>query len=255
MPTSFNRYFEPLVGGGALFFDLAPREAVINDFNEELINTYRQIKDRPAELIALLQLHKENNSKAYYLDVRGADRDGRIKRMSDVERAARILYMLRVDFNGLYRVNAKNQFNVPYGRYKNPKIVDSELLHSISEYLNENDITFLNTDFEEAVKDVRKGDFVYFDPPYVPVTATSSFTSYTHEGFSYEEQIRLRDTCRYLNERGAYIMLSNSASPLVEELYREFNIYYVETQRTNGAQPSSRGKISEIIVTNYGLFS
>ena len=251
MPETYGRYFEPFVGGGALFFDLAPEQAVINDFNEELINAYRQIKNNPAELIDLLIKHKENNSKDYYLALRSADRDGRISRMTGVERAARILYMLRVDFNGLYRVNSKNQFNVPYGRYKNPKIVDVDLLYQISEYLNENDVEILQTDFAEAVKDAQTGDFVYFDPPYIPLNETSSFTSYTHEGFSYEEQVRLRDTFKELTERGVYAMLSNSSSPLVEELYKDFNIYFVEAQRTNGAKSSSRGKISEIIVTNY----
>ena len=251
MPETYGRYFEPFVGGGALFFDLAPEKAVINDFNEELINAYRQIKNNPAELINLLIKHKENNSKDYYLELRSADRDGRISRMTGVERAARILYMLRVDFNGLYRVNSKNQFNVPYGRYKNPKIVDVDLLYQISEYLNENDVEILRTDFAEAVKDAQTGDFVYFDPPYIPLNETSSFTSYTHEGFSYEEQIRLRNTFKELTERGVYAMLSNSSSPLVEELYKDFNIYFVEAQRTNGAKSSSRGKISEIIVTNY----
>ena len=251
MPETYGRYFEPFVGGGALFFDLAPEKAVINDFNEELINAYRQIKNNPAELINLLIKHKENNSKDYYLELRSADRDGRISRMTGVERAARILYMLRVDFNGLYRVNSKNQFNVPYGRYKNPKIVDVDLLYQISEYLNENDIEILQTDFAEAVKGAQTGDFVYFDPPYIPLNETSSFTSYTHEGFSYEEQVRLRDTFKELTERGVYAMLSNSSSPLVEELYKDFNIYFVEAQRTNGAKSSSRGKISEIIVTNY----
>ena len=251
MPETYGRYFEPFVGGGALFFDLAPEQAVINDFNEELINAYRQIKNNPAELINLLIKHKENNSKDYYLALRSADRDGRISRMTGVERAARILYMLRVDFNGLYRVNSKNQFNVPYGRYKNPKIVDVDLLYQISEYLNENDVEILQTDFAEAVKDAETGDFVYFDPPYIPLNETSSFTSYTHEGFSYEEKVRLRDTFKELTERGVYAMLSNSSSPLVEELYKDFNIYFVEAQRTNGAKSSSRGKISEIIVTNY----
>ena len=131
MPESYNHYYEPFIGGGALFFDLAPKKAVINDYNAELINCYQQIKENPNELIELLKVHKENNSKEYYLELRSVDRDDRINKMPDVQRAARILYMLRVDFNGLYRVNSKNQFNVPYGRYKNPKIVDEELIHAI----------------------------------------------------------------------------------------------------------------------------
>ena len=251
MPDNYNRYFEPFIGGGALFFDLAPKTAYINDFNSELINCYQQIKDNPKELIDLLTRHQTNNSKDYYLSLRSVDRDNRINEMSPMERAARIMYMLRVDFNGLYRVNSKNQFNVPYGRYKNPKIVDETLILAISDYLNKNNIQILNCDFECAVKDVKSGDFVYFDPPYIPLSETSAFTSYTHEGFSYEEQVRLRDVFRKLDRKGAYVMLSNSSSPLVEELYKGFNIHKVDANRTNGAKSSSRGKISEIIVTNY----
>ena len=251
MPKTYNRYFEPFVGGGALFFDLAPKDAVINDFNAELINCYQQIKDNPQELIEILKVHQEYNSKEYYLDLRSSDRDERIDMMSEVQRAARILYMLRVDFNGLYRVNSKNQFNVPYGRYKNPKIVDENLVSAISTYLNNNQIEIKKGDFEKAVLDVQPGDFVYFDPPYIPLSETSAFTSYTHEGFSYDDQVRLRDTFKKLSDTGAYVMLSNSSSFLVEELYRDFNIHYVEATRTNGAKSSSRGRISEIIVTNY----
>ena len=252
MPDNYNSYFEPFIGGGALFFDLSPDKAVINDFNNELMNCYQQIKKHPQKLIELLTKHQENNSKEYYLELRAVDRDNRINKMTDVERAARIMYMLRVNFNGLYRVNSKNQFNVPYGRYKNPKIVDSDLILSISQYLNENNIEILmGGDFEKTVEDVGDGDFVYFDPPYIPLSETSAFTSYTHEGFSHEDQVRLRDVFRKLDKKGAYVMLSNSSSPLVEELYKGFNIHKVEVTRTNGAKASSRGKISEIIVTNY----
>ncbi|MDG8893358.1 DNA adenine methylase [Streptococcus pneumoniae] len=251
MPKTYNRYFEPFVGGGALFFDLAPKDAVINDFNAELINCYQQIKDNPQELIEILKVHQEYNSKEYYLDLRSADRDERIDMMSEVQRAARILYMLRVNFNGLYRVNSKNQFNVPYGRYKNPKIVDEELISAISVYLNNNQLEIKVGDFEKAIVDVRTGDFVYFDPPYIPLSETSAFTSYTHEGFSFADQVRLRDAFKRLSDTGAYVILSNSSSALVEELYKDFNIHYVEATRTNGAKSSSRGKISEIIVTNY----
>lgn len=251
MPKTYNRYFEPFVGGGALFFDLAPKDAVINDFNAELINCYQQIKDNPQELIEILKVHQEYNSKEYYLDLRSADLDERIDMMSEVQRAARILYMLRVNFNGLYRVNSKNQFNVPYGRYKNPKIVDEELISAISVYINNNQLEIKVGDFEKAIVDVRTGDFVYFDPPYIPLSETSAFTSYTHEGFSFADQVRLRDAFKRLSDTGAYVMLSNSSSALVEELYKDFNIHYVEATRTNGAKSSSRGKISEIIVTNY----
>lgn len=251
MPKVYNNYFEPFVGGGALFFELAPQIAFINDFNTELINCYQQIKDNPIQLIKLLKEHQENNSKDYYLELRSVDRDDRINQMSLIERAARIMYMLRVNFNGLYRVNSKNQFNVPYGKYKNPKILDKNLILAISDYLNKNNVTILSGDFEDAIEQVQKGDFVYFDPPYVPLSQTSAFTSYTNEGFSYNDQIRLRNTFERLSKKGAYVMLSNSSSPLVEELYQDFYIHKVEATRTNGAKSSSRGKIKEIIVTNY----
>lgn len=251
LPDDFNRYYEPFIGGGALLFKLLPHDAVINDFNEELINSYLQIRDNPNELIDLLAEHRDKNSKDYYLNIRSADRDGRIGSMTDVERAARILYMLRVDFNGLYRVNSKNQFNVPYGRYKNPKILDKDLIYEVSGYLNANNIQILQGDFANAVADAIDGDLVYFDPPYIPLSETSSFTSYTHEGFSYEDQVRLRNTVRDLTRRGVNVILSNSSSPLVEDLYQEFNLHYVDASRTNGAKPTSRGTIKEIIVTNY----
>ncbi|MFA9414295.1 DNA adenine methylase [Streptococcus sp. E29BA] len=251
LPESYGRYIEPFIGGGALFLELVPKTAVINDFNTELVNCYEQIKKNPKQLIDLLEVHQENNSKEYYLDIRSLDRQDNFDELSAVERAARIMYMLRVNFNGLYRVNSKNQFNVPYGRYKNPKIVDSELILAISDYLNSHDIKILNGDFEQAIADVQRYDFVYFDPPYIPLSETSSFTSYTHEGFSYDDQVRLRDTFKALDDRGAYVMLSNSSSPLVEELYKGFYIHRVEATRTNGATSASRGKVSELIITNY----
>lgn len=251
MPEIYGNYYEPFIGGGALFFELSPRVAIINDFNEELINCYIQIKENPIKLIEILKIHKEKNSKEYYLEIRGLDRTDKFKELSKVERAARIMYMLRVDFNGLYRVNSKNQFNVPYGNYANPKIVDEELINNISNYLNTYDITITSGDFEESVSTVKEGDFVYFDPPYIPLNETSSFTSYTHEGFSYEDQVRLRNTVRRLTEKGVKVMVSNSSSKLTIDLYEEFNIHYVEVSRTNGAKSSSRGIIKEVIITNY----
>lgn len=251
MPEIYGNYYEPFIGGGALFFELSPRVAIINDFNEELINCYIQIKENPIKLIEILKIHKEKNSKEYYLEIRGLDRTDKFKELSKVERAARIMYMLRVDFNGLYRVNSKNQFNVPYGNYANPKIVDEELINNISNYLNTYDITITSGDFEDSVSTVKEGDFVYFDPPYIPLNETSSFTSYTHEGFSYEDQVRLRNTVRKLTEKGVKVMVSNSSSKLTIDLYEEFNIHYVEVSRTNGAKSSSRGIIKEVIITNY----
>lgn len=251
MPHSYNTYHEPFVGGGALFFYLQPKNAVINDMNSDLILSYRAIKDDLNNLIEELEYHKQHNSKEYFLDLRSYDRDERINSLSNTQKAARIMYMLRVCFNGMYRVNSKNQFNVPYGRYKNPKIVDKVLLKNISDYLNSSNILILNEDFEVSIKKCKAGDFVYFDPPYIPISETSSFTSYTNEGFSYEDQVRLRNVFSELTKKNVYCMLSNSNSPKTLELYEQFNIHQVKAKRSINSISSKRGEISEVIITNY----
>ncbi|KGF77691.1 DNA adenine methylase [Lactococcus lactis] len=254
MPKQYNRYFEPFIGGGALFFEVMPTHATINDFNKNLIHSYQQIRDDVDNLIELLRVHQANNSKEYYLDLRSVDRDGRIDIMSETEKAARILYMLRVDFNGLYRVNSKNQFNVPYGRYKNPKIVDESLLLGVSEYLNKCDIQILNGDFEDAVLSAKTGDFVYFDPPYAPISATSAFTAYTHEGFGPDEQKRLKDVFVELTDRGVKVMLSNSDVGVIHELYKDIpnvEIQIVGANRMINSKAEGRGKVNEVIIRNY----
>lgn len=253
LPSNFKTYYEPFVGGGALFFELAPKKAVINDNNEELILAYKVIQSNVDDLIAELRKHRDKNSKDYYLNLRSADRDGRIEQMSDVERAARILYMLRVDFNGLYRVNSKNQFNVPYGSYKNPKILDEDNLRNISSYLNNNQVKILNGDFEDAVKTAKEGDLVYFDPPYVPLSKTENFTSYTSNGFGYDEQIRLRNLFQSLDERGVFVILSNSSAELVYDLYNPIskNIIEVGATRMINSNAQKRGKVNELIITNF----
>lgn len=251
MPKQFNRYYEPFIGGGALLFELAPGKATINDYNTDLILTYREIRDNVKELIEILKIHQKNNTKDYYLDLRATDRDGRIEKMTDTEKAARLLYMLRVNFNGLYRVNLKNQFNVPYGRYKNPKIVDEILLYDISRYLNSNDIDILEGDFEKAISTANYGDFVYFDPPYAPISSTSSFTSYTDEGFDETDQIRLRDVFIELSNRGANVMLSNSDVTFIHELYFDIpniDIRVVRANRMINSKANKRGAINELII-------
>jgi DNA adenine methylase len=254
MPKEYNRYYEPFIGGGALFFEVAPKHATISDYNHYLIYSYRQIRENIDELIKLLETHDLNNSKEYYLNLRMADRNGELEKMSEAEQAARLLYMLRVDFNGLYRVNSKNQFNVPYGKYKNPRIVDKPLLKNINKYLIKNDIEILQGDFEQAVREAKAGDFVYFDPPYAPLSPTSSFTSYTKNGFGIKEQERLRDLFVELTERGVKVMLSNSDVPLIHELYGNTPNVKIETvgvTRLIGSNVKSRGKINEVIIRNY----
>lgn len=250
-PKNYNTYFEPFVGGGALLFSLHPQNAVINDFNSSLMNVYLVIKKNPEELLEILEKHAENNSKEYYLKIRSADRDGRIEKMSDVEKAARLLYMLKVDFNGLYRVNKKGQFNAPYGLNNNPKIYDRENIMSVSNYFNSCNIDFLSGDFEDSVQGVQKDDFVYFDPPYIPLSSTANFTSYTEDGFSFDDQKRLRDTFFRLSNIGAYVMLSNSDTPLTRELYAGANFHEVSVSRTINSNAKKRGKVGELIITNY----
>lgn len=251
LPTQYNRYLEPFVGGGALFFSLTPEDAIINDLNKELINVYRVIKNEPEALIAELRKHQKYNSKEYYLDIRSMDRDDRFAQLSDAKKAARIMYMLRVDFNGLYRVNLKGQFNVPYGSNKNPTIVDKDTIYSINQYLNSANIKIQSTDFEEIADQARKDDFIYFDPPYIPLTDTSSFTAYTKSGFGYKEQVRLRDTCIKLGQRDVRIMVSNSDTELTRELYSDFQIHVVNAKRSINADAKKRGVINELIITNY----
>lgn len=253
MPSHFNRYFEPFVGGGAVFLNLTPQHATINDFNPELVNTWQVVQTAPQQLLETLRIHQENNSKDYYLNLRSADRDGRLQKMTAVERAARFIYMNKTGFNGLWRVNQKGQNNVPYGRYKNPKIYDDRI-ETVADYLQNNDIEILNGDYRDAVKGAKQDDFVYFDPPYIPVNLTSSFTSYTENGFGLQQQTELRDVFAELTQRGVQVMLSNSDVPLIEELYGSLEntqIRHVTARRTINSVASKRGKVGEVLITNY----
>ncbi len=251
LPAEYNRYFEPFVGGGALLFDLAPQTAVINDLNPELMNLYQVIKDTPDQLIACLEQHQLHNSKDYYLELRSADRDGRIDQFSMVERAARFVYMLKVDFNGIYRVNSKGQFNVPYGRYVHPKIADRENIITVHQFFKEQQITLLNSDFATACETATAHDLVYFDPPYIPLTETANFTSYTKDGFGMADQLRLRDLFFDLKQRGVQVMLSNSDTPVTRKLYQSATIHTVSASRAINSVGSKRGKVGEVIITSY----
>ncbi len=251
MPKQYNTYFEPFVGGGAFLLELLPTHAVINDANAELINMYRVIKNQPQALIKQLMIHKENNSKDYYLKIREVDRTNQIMKYTDVQRAARLMYMLRVDFNGMYRVNRKGQFNVPYGKYANPNIVNSDAICKLSEYFNYTNITILCGDFANAVKTAKRNDLVYFDPPYIPLTKTSSFTSYTANNFELDDQKRLATTFFDLASKGVKVMLSNSDTALTRKLYANAHIHEVKANRMINSNGSKRGKISELIITSY----
>ncbi len=247
MPKSYNRYFEPFIGGGALFFELQPEKAYISDMNEELINLYSIVRDNVYDLIA--DLNKHEVSKEYFLEIRNLDRTDEYKNLSNVQRASRFIYLNRTCFNGLYRVNSQGQFNVPFGNYKKPRIVDENNLLNCSELLKNTEIKC--ADFSGILLKVKKGDFVYFDPPYVPLNETSSFTSYTKNGFDMNMQFELREVCDELDSMGVMFMLSNSDTKLVNELYANYEIKKVFASRVVNANADGRGKITEVLVRNY----
>lgn len=244
-------YYEPFVGGGALLFHLQPDKAVINDFNAELINTYQVVKDYPKELITQLKTHERNNSEAYFYKIRSIDRSPGLSTLSDVERAARIIYLNKTCYNGLYRVNSSGYLNTPYGKYKNPNIVNEEVIKTVSAYLNESDTRILPGDYENMLREVPANAFVYLDPPYHPLSVSSSFTSYVKGGWSETDQIRLRDVCRKLNEQNIPFMLSNSSAQFILEIYREFHIHTVKATRMINSKGSGRNPVDELIIINY----
>jgi len=249
-PDNFNpstgTYFEPFVGGGAVFFDLLPREAILSDLNKELIATYNVIKNSVEKLIKSLKKHQ--NDKEYFLEMRAKN----VSKLSDVEVASRFIFLNRTCFNGLYRVNSKGGFNVPFGSYQNPVICAEDNLRKVSKELQGTEIK--HQDYKEVLKDAKKGDFIYFDPPYYPINKTSSFTSYTSEAFLEKEQIELRDVYVELHKRGCFVMLSNSDTPFINKIYsgiKDVNISKVKAGRAINSKGSGRGKITEVLVTNY----
>lgn len=246
IPSSFNRYFEPFVGGGALLFELQPQKAVISDINEELINAYKVIKDSVEALINSLKKHK--NTPEYYYAIRSVNP----KTLTSVERASRFIYLNKTCFNGLYRENSKGQFNVPFGRYKNPKICDEENLRAVSKFLNSIEITILNCDYREACNLAKSGDFVYFDPPYYPLSRTASFTKYNKNDFSEKDQIELFEVFKELDSKGCYVMLSNSNTEFIKKLYAGYRIQEVSANRFINCKANGRKKSAlEVLITNY----
>ncbi|WP_049802678.1 DNA adenine methylase [Gloeothece verrucosa] len=242
-------YYEPFVGGGALLFHLQPKKAVINDSNSELINCYEVIRDSVEELIEDLRQHK--NEPDYYYAIRAWDRSPDYKEKPPIQRASRIIFLNKTCYNGLFRVNSQGQFNVPFGRYKKPNILDDGVLRAIHKYLNENQVEILNQDFQEAVTTAQKGDFIYFDPPYDPVSDTASFTGYDVNGFDKNEQERLKSTVDDLTRRGCKVLLSNADTPFIRNLYKDYNRVTVAASRAINSNGLKRGKISEVLVMNY----
>lgn len=255
IPKSYKIYFEPFIGAGALFFALQRPKAIINDTNKELINCYKVIKNNPEELLEKTKEHELNNSKIYYYKLRDLDRDkSEFDSLSNIDRAARIIYLNKTCFNGLFRVNSQGQFNVPYGDNKNPVIAENIVITAISEYLNENEIEILNQDFVDAVTTAKRGDFIYFDPPYDPVSDSSSFTGYDSNGFDRVKQTRLRDLCDELVDRGCQVLISNSSTDFIKDLYKDYTVKEVQASRHINSVGTSRGKINELLIfRNYDV--
>ena len=264
-PKKFNTYYEPFLGGGAVFFDLysvrGMEKAVLSDINKDLMNLWAAIKEDVDDLISLLEdLQKHVDDKAYYYERRSEF--NKIKLDDDfitkpnIRKAALFLYLNKTCYNGLYRVNSKGEFNVPFGRYKNPHIYDEKNLLAVHNILKDDKIILLCTDFEEAVKDADKNDFIYFDPPYQPMSKTASFTEYTPGGFGYREQIRLSRVFKHLDDRGCYVMLSNSNKeevlrPLYEPYFEEGYAVEVQASRSISCVGSKRGPVKELVILNY----
>jgi DNA adenine methylase len=255
LPKKFNNYFEPFVGGGALFFELQKegllegKKIYLFDINRELINAYTVIKKSPKRLIKSLENLKKQHSKEFYYEIRARDREDDFLKSDTITRASRFIYLNKTCFNGLYRVNKKNQNNVPMGSYKNPNICDSDVIYSVSYALQ--NVTILNCSYKEVLKYANSRDLIYFDPPYYPLTETSSFTSYSEFEFLQKEQKELFEVFYKLAKRGCFVTHSNSDTEFINELYKEYNIKNIQANRFINSKGSGRGKISENLIRNF----
>lgn len=246
-PMTFGRYFEPFMGGGALFFHLRPESAVLTDWNEDLVNMYECVAWNVESVIRRLQTHRRKHCEEHYYATRTKWNDPKRKRV-DVERAAAFIYMNKTCYNGLWRVNRKGEFNVPMGRYVNPTICMPAQLRAASKLLQRCDLS--SGSYIDGVSEAGAGDFVYFDPPYDPITETADFTSYTSNGFGRQDQRELSELARELRDRGAHVMVSNHDTPFIRKLYRGFKIDRVQVSRAINSNAKKRGAVAEVIITS-----
>lgn len=253
MPQKYNNYIEPFIGGGALFFRIKPKTALINDYNSELIACYQSFTNDEyyKHLKNELDIHNNKNSSEYYYKIRALDKEQNYPNYPVYTRAARMIYLNKAGFNGLYRVNQHGHFNVPYGQKINLRTYNDNNFDLIRDYFKNAKISITNTDFEQAAKTALQGDFVYFDPPYDNFPNKDGFVSYTKNGFDKKDQIRLANLYKELTRKGVKIMLSNHNTPLIRELYKDFNIYIVNAKRMINSDGSKRGPVEEVIITNY----
>ena len=247
--TTIQRYYEPFIGSAAVFFHLQPANACLADVNPQLVEIYRVVQHDVEELIQALKAHR--NDRDYYYRVRALDPG----ELSPVERAGRLIFLNRTCYNGLYRENSRGQFNVPFGRYDNPTICDEVRLRRASLALQGVDLVV--DDFAQVVEQAGPGDFVYFDPPYEPLSSTSSFTSYNRHGFDQDDQRRLAEVVHELTGQGCRIMLSNSSAPLIVELYDrpQFRLVPIMARRNINSKAERRGPVKELLILNYDAAS
>lgn len=251
LPKNIGRlnYVEPFIGGGAVLFHLQPQNAIINDFNSELINVYEVVRDNLDELIQDLKTHR--NEADYFYELRGLDRTDGFNNLTNIQKASRVIYLNKTCFNGLYRVNNSGEFNSPFGKYKNPNIVNEPTLKAVNRFLNQNNIIIQTGDYANVLENIPENSFVYLDPPYHPISESSNFTGYIQGGWDLWDQIRLREVCDNLNERGIKFLLSNSSAQLIKDQYQNYQINIVKANRSINSDASNRGEIDELLIRNY----
>ncbi|MDR2002387.1 MAG: DNA adenine methylase [Prevotella sp.] len=251
MPKNIKNYtyVEPFIGGGAVLFHVQPKNAIINDFNSELINVYSVVKENLDELIIDLKKHK--NESEYFYHIRSLDRSEDFAKIGKIQRASRLIYLNKTCYNGLYRVNNAGEFNSPFGRYRNPNIVNEPVLRAVSSYLNSNNVRIFSGDYDDVFKYLDKNSFVYLDPPYHPISESSNFTGYIQGGWNVFDQTRLREACDELTKRGVKFLLSNSASDFIKNQYRNYNISIVKAIRSINVDAEKRGEVDELLIRNY----
>lgn len=256
IPPDYNDYYEPFVGGGAFLFALKPQKAFINDVNKTLVYAYKNIKKNPDRIILLLdslqkvyQSKTEDEQKDLYYQIR--EKYNNLPDQSE-EKTAYLIFLNKTSFNGIYRTNSQDKFNVPFGKHRNPLICDTNNITLASKLLRKVSVTY--GDFEQAVDKANKGDFIYFDPPYHPIESKNknkSFTKYTCGNFGEEEQLKLKELFVNLNKRGCFVMLSNSYTDFIKDLYKGFRQEIVQANRAVNCKAYGRGKINELVILNY----
>ena len=251
LPERFTTYCEPFLGGGAMLFWRQPQRAVVNDINRDLILMYEVIREDVEALINALETHR--NESEHFYEVRDWDRNRDFyNALTNVQKAARIIYLNKTCYNGLFRVNNAGEFNTPFGNYKKPNIINAPTLRAVSNYFQKSETIFSCRDYAEVLAEIPRGSFVYLDPPYDPVSNTANFTGYSRGGFSREDQVRLRECCDDLNRRGIKFMLSNSSTDFIREQYAPYNITIVQAKRAINSDAAGRGQVDEVVVRNYG---